>query len=40
MGSKGGVIIRGLIILSRAMAFMGTGGGGGEGVVMGRGGAS
>ena len=25
MGSEGGIIIRGLIILSRAMAFMGTG---------------
>ena len=40
MGSDGGIIIRGLIILSRAMAFMGTGEGGGEEVVMGRRGAS
>ena len=40
MGSEVGIIIRGLIILSRAMAFMGTGEGGGEEVVMGRRGAS
>ena len=40
MGSEGGIIISGLIILSRDMAFMGTGEGGGEEVVMGRRGAS
>ena len=40
MGSEVGIIIRGLIILSRAMAFMGMGEGDGEEVVMGSRGAS